>query len=633
MQWVALGIAVVMAALLVTERVVGRRALQETRQLFEAAPVPMVLVDSEGNVCPNRRAAAVWGRPAGELENLGDFLSPESAALAQRHYRRVLEVGKRVEVADVAVAGKDGVVVPCDIVSTPTTWHGRPAAVSLFFPVDQKLAARDALLKSEERFRQFFTEVPVPMYRTRLDGTIVHANPALVTLLGLESEEAAVGANASDFYVNPEQRRAGPVADPLAVDDRVLQLRTASGEHVQVRDLNHVVADQEDPAFEGVIIDVTKEQRYLRELERRAQQQQALAEIARSGLRHADAGHVQDEAVRLVAAVMGADCAMIAQEHESVGLLPTALAFEVDSVREREILREYLEAHLGEGADADVPTSLEPETRLDGPPLCGMQAILSGLDERFGLSAVAATLGSAIARSRSRDRLNRLIRSKDEFVASVSHELRTPLTVVAGLALELQERWHGFSESEIVEFITLIADESKEMGDLIEDLLVAARADIGKVPIYVEDVDLRGCVDQVVAACPLGDRTRVKVVGDVVVGRVDAVRCRQIIRNLLTNAIRYGGPRIEITVGEDRGKARVAVFDDGAGIAEADREKIFVAYERAHDSRAVPGSVGLGLTVSRKLTELMDGSISYRYEGGSYFELEFPLALSSVIAD
>jgi signal transduction histidine kinase len=97
---------------------------------------------------------------------------------------------------------------------------------------------------------------------------------------------------------------------------------------------------------------------------------------------------------------------------------------------------------------------------------------------------------------------------------------------------------------------------------------------------------------------------------------------RQIIRNLLTNALRYGGPNIEVVMSSTAGARAVAVIDDGAGISQADRERVFVAYERAHHAEGQPGSVGLGLTVSRTLAELMGGSLTYGFDGRSVFTLE-----------
>jgi len=146
------------------------------------------------------------------------------------------------------------------------------------------------------------------------------------------------------------------------------------------------------------------------------------------------------------------------------------------------------------------------------------------------------------------------------------------------------------------------------------------------VPIHVLAHDLRTSVEQVVAGCPLGDRARITVDGVGVIALVDPVRFRQIVRNLVRNAIRYGGPHIEVSVADRASRSVVSVFDDGIGIPEEHRSRIFNPYERAHSASGVAGSVGLGLTVSQKLTELMDGSIAYYYSGGSLFEASFPAA-------
>jgi signal transduction histidine kinase len=102
---------------------------------------------------------------------------------------------------------------------------------------------------------------------------------------------------------------------------------------------------------------------------------------------------------------------------------------------------------------------------------------------------------------------------------------------------------------------------------------------------------------------------------------------RQILRNLISNALRYGGPNIEVSTSREPGTFVVEVNDDGVGIATEDHERVFVAYERAHQSEGQPGSVGLGLTVSRTLAELMGGSLTYRFDGRSVFRLELPSSI------
>ena len=106
----------------------------------------------------------------------------------------------------------------------------------------------------------------------------------------------------------------------------------------------------------------------------------------------------------------------------------------------------------------------------------------------------------------------------------------------------------------------------------------------------------------------------------------DPVRFRQIIRDLLTNAIRYGGDSVRIDIRHDNERVWIDVADSGEGVAFESRETIFEAYERAHRSVGLPGSVGLGLTVSRRLARLMDGDLTYRYDDDSIFTLELAVA-------
>ncbi len=107
----------------------------------------------------------------------------------------------------------------------------------------------------------------------------------------------------------------------------------------------------------------------------------------------------------------------------------------------------------------------------------------------------------------------------------------------------------------------------------------------------------------------------------------DPVRVRQIIRNLLSNAIRYGGDRIMVDIVALEGNVLLAVSDNGPGIPSSEQERIFEAYAIAHDPGSQPSSVGLGLAVARRLARLMEGSLTYERTGNiSVFELHLPLA-------
>jgi two-component system CheB/CheR fusion protein len=229
--------------------------------------------------------------------------------------------------------------------------------------------------------------------------------------------------------------------------------------------------------------------------------------------------------------------------------------------------------------------------------------------------------------SRAADRLRQLVRSKDEFVATVSHELRTPLTAVVGFSHELRDRLDRLDPEEVHYFIDLIGDQATEVADLVEDLLVASRLDLDEVAVTRDAIHLWDQVDAVLVARRIGKEVATMRHEREAKVFADPVRVRQIFRNLLANADRYGGPHITVRVDRLGDLFALSVIDDGAGIPEADRERIFDPYSRAHKEVGRTESVGLGLTVSRQLARLMNGDLSYDYRSGhSIFTVALPVA-------
>jgi len=223
-------------------------------------------------------------------------------------------------------------------------------------------------------------------------------------------------------------------------------------------------------------------------------------------------------------------------------------------------------------------------------------------------------------------RLEALVRSKDQFVASVGHELRTPLTAVLGFAELLRDSGsEDLAPEERRQILGSIAHEASDLAGLVDDLLVAARAEIGQLNVNAAPVDLRAQTSQVLEG--LGEEgQRVKVAGARSQAVADPSRVRQILRNLINNAVRHGGEHIQITVSSSDTTASVRVCDDGPGIPDAVQDQIFEPYytTRTHDTRT--GSLGLGLNVSLQLAQRMGGNLTYRYQDAeSIFDLTLPL--------
>ncbi len=229
----------------------------------------------------------------------------------------------------------------------------------------------------------------------------------------------------------------------------------------------------------------------------------------------------------------------------------------------------------------------------------------------------------------ARKELETLVEAKNEFVASVSHEIRTPLTVVYGLGEELRDTAPSLPADELHELHTLLAQQAGEVAAIVEDLLVAARADMGRLVVVPEHVDIGDELETILTV--LSDqRVQLDMSPVPVSAWCDQKRLRQILRNLLSNAFRHGGNTVRVAYSSEHGNALIEVMDDGPGVIAGAESSIFEPYEHSRGDMGTPASIGLGLTVSRNLARLMGGDVEYlRRDGLSVFRLTLPTVASA----
>ena len=234
-------------------------------------------------------------------------------------------------------------------------------------------------------------------------------------------------------------------------------------------------------------------------------------------------------------------------------------------------------------------------------------------------SSVIVTATDLSAQKRAAELLEGQVKQKDEFIAAVSHELRTPLAVVVGLSQELRDGPGRFSAEETGELVDMIATQSMDVAYIVEDLLVAARIDTGNITVIPEPTRI---ADALASVVPPGIGYEV---APNLVAHADPYRLRQVIRNLVTNASRYGGPTCRIVARSVEEGVEIDVRDDGLGIPRTMVDAVFQPYGRGPMASLERLSVGLGLTVSRELAELMDGSLYYlRDRDETVFRLTLP---------
>lgn len=253
----------------------------------------------------------------------------------------------------------------------------------------------------------------------------------------------------------------------------------------------------------------------------------------------------------------------------------------------------------------------KPSTEV-GRLVNSLNAMLSRIEESFA------------ARSESEGRLRR-------FVADASHELRTPLTAIRGFA-ELHRQGAVSGEGDTKELIARIERESMRMSALVEDLLTLARMDQGP-KMEIKPVNLSELVsDAVESAKAAGPGHPINVdLGNEIYALGDTNRIHQVVANLLTNARVHTpvGTQITVKVSQDEKEALIAVSDNGPGLSDADREKIFERFYRVDPSRqrsSQEGS-GLGLSIVDAVMRSHSGyvSVDSKLGEGATFTLHFPL--------
>jgi PAS domain S-box-containing protein len=242
-------------------------------------------------------------------------------------------------------------------------------------------------------------------------------------------------------------------------------------------------------------------------------------------------------------------------------------------------------------------------------------------DLAYGIAALRTRGRQREAESQLRD----LLESKDDLIATIAHELRTPLAGVVGFAEILRDETDTLDPQSRAEMIRLVAEQGMDLTNIVDDLLVAAKSEAGTLVVASVRVDLRAQAAQVLEAWASDVAGTIEVSGSSAITTGDPARVRQILRNLVTNALRYGGENIYVRVGGDETSVYMSVEDDGQGVEPEEHDRIFEPYRRAHDAPGLTASMGLGLSISRKLARLMGGDLSYRQEPGlSVFTLSMP---------
>jgi signal transduction histidine kinase len=280
---------------------------------------------------------------------------------------------------------------------------------------------------------------------------------------------------------------------------------------------------------------------------------------------------------------------------------------------------------------------------LVGATAIGMISIVRSEPDSFDdeeielVSLLGRFLGSTVQNIRAYEaerttveELRRLSALRADFVSLVSHELRSPMASVIGSAKTLHQRWRELSPEQRESFLGLIDHETNRLADLVGDVLDTSRIESGTFTYTFSDVDVGEIVlESAAAAQSSQDEVHVRAeVTKLPSVRADRERLRQVVQNLIDNAVKYSpvGGAVDVAAFSDNGRITVEVRDQGPGIANEHQSLIFEKFGRVAGEHAKPGT-GLGLFIARSIAEAHGGTLEVASGdgGGAVFTLALPV--------
>jgi two-component system sensor histidine kinase BarA len=261
------------------------------------------------------------------------------------------------------------------------------------------------------------------------------------------------------------------------------------------------------------------------------------------------------------------------------------------------------------------------------------------------LEASMLTLESRVAERtrdlrREKERAESASRAKTTFLANMSHELRTPLNAVIGAAQLLQQSDAELEQAHLVE---IVRNSGVNLLGLIENVLDVSRIEAGELPVSCDDFNFADCLEAALATASVAARAKgLTLCGIIDPGlpvwvNGDAIRLRQVVLNMLGNAVKFtarGGVVLRASVGTAPGRVRIAIRDTGIGIDPAKHDEIFEPFRQADEATTRRfGGTGLGLAISRRLVRAMGGDIALHSAPGEGSEFSFEVVLAAPATD
>ncbi len=603
---------------------------EKFKTLFHASPDMLIIQDYNSMVLEvNYAITRTIGYTREELLNKGvsGFIKDEDENEVNK-VRELLE-RKGKAVYERVLISKRKKLIPVEISSAVINYMGSKAVLSLARDVTQRKIQEQKIIESEERFRGFFENSPVGMYRTTPDGTILNVNPAILGILGYSSFEELVNEHkAYDSYADPSDKKRfdeiiknegvifGFESKWIGKDGRIIDIRESAK---SVFDDNHNVL-----YYEGTAVDITNEKQAELQMRESEKQFRSVWENSFDGMRLTDAnGNLVD--------VNKAYCKLFRMEKkELVGKPFSVVYIDKDDVNIENFKNNFLAGNIKPQIEGELNVwngevrwfSLSNSFINIGEKKSLLLSIFRDISER---KRYETDLMEAKQKAENADRL------KSEFLAQMSHEIRTPMNVIISTLELLEDDLNETENSEIIESLDMMDSAGKRLVKTVDSILNMSLIQVGQYQSTPKELKFTEHILE-----PLQREYRTPIAkkqlafeiinntsDDIVFA--DEYSIYQIFSNLMDNAVKYTNRgSIKITMSDsDPEHLKVSISDTGIGIAEEFLQNLFTPFiqEEHGYSRAYDGS-GLGLSLVDAycvLNDIEKNVESVKGEGTTFF--------------
>ena len=478
----------------------------------------------------------------------------------------------------------------------------------------EELADNEYAALLEESAEELYENAPAGYLSSLPNGTVVKVNATFLAWTGYRAEDLVHVLRLHDLLppgarIYYETHYAPLLQMQGSVRGIAVEIVCAGGRRLPVLMNSTLVRDETGTPrmVRTTVFDASDRRRYEQEL-LRARADAEIRARAALALAHVNDGvFLVDNDGRVSVANAAAEAILGVGAGEAVGHVVTEVISEWETLVDR--------IPVGGAGDRIRPAVL-PLTR-------------GGLEQWLAAAAVDSGEGIVYTiRDVTSDR--RLEQLRGDLVAIVSHELRTPATGTYGAAQTLLAHWDTLDDGSRRQLLELIVEQGARLTKILDEILLTSTIDSGNLTLKAETFDAAALVTAVVDEVRTA-AARSRVVVDAEPGirvRGDADRVRQVLANLLDNALKYSAEGISVTVAAERVCARFIVADNGPGVPASEEDRIFEKFYRLDPyQHGGVGGTGLGLYIAKELVDRMDGRIGLapRDEGTSVF-VDLPLA-------